>query len=569
MKPYYRVVPVPNKGNGCLASSPIPKGTVITFDKPFLCTTPQEFESTVFPYNPTLYNTLCGANVHEKILWNVFSAHQGTKMALYPKISSFNHSCIPNCAMMVSQSHSAAAIVYTLRDVAPNEELCISYLGGGDVWPKKVRSGWLEKGHAFTCVCQTCSSSSDTDHDETWMSPEPIEPAIALKAEKLFWNYVGTQGTNNGLASVAPSELSALYKILKRAYPPNHWMVHNVRRLVEGGVDNVEHMEAMIRYFNYSDLVPAVCAIMPSPPKRFVELTEYLDLVRYIYEVPKIELHVHLEGTLESDMLFALATKNNITLPSLYTSPQAVTAAYQRLDTLDKFLDMYYLGAQVLVDEDDFYQLTWRYVQRLRDQNVMHVECFFDPQAHTSRGVPFATVVQGIHRALSDAATQFSITSKLIMCFVRDRPVEEAMETLHGAKEFLFRMIDGIGLDSNEFDHPPSEFATVFETARSVYGVKNVCGHGGHDAEPVPYISELVDVLHVNRIDHGVRVVEDEALMKRISHTPFTVCPVSNVRIGPYPTMKDHPLRIMKAAGLRVCVNSDDPAYLGEDLCGN
>ncbi len=279
--------------------------------------------------------------------------------------------------------------------------------------------------------------------------------------------------------------------------------------------------------------------------------------VALIRRLPKVELHVHLEGTLEPELAFALADRNDIPLP--FASPEAMRAAYRFTD-LQSFLDIYYASCSVLLTEQDFYDLTWAYVQRAHADNIRHVEPFFDPQTHTSRGIAFSVVAGGIRRALADAHVHFGVTSRLILCILRDLTEHDAMETLDEAlREGL---VDGLGLDSGETGNPPSKFARVFARARTAR--LHLVAHAGEEGPP-SYVTEALDVLGAERIDHGVRVLEDPALTERLvmSGVCLTVCPSSNVALRVADTMESHPLRRMLEAGLRVTINSDDPAYFG------
>jgi len=274
--------------------------------------------------------------------------------------------------------------------------------------------------------------------------------------------------------------------------------------------------------------------------------------------VPKAELHLHLEGTLEPELLFELAARNRVSLP--YADVEAVRAAYVFAD-LQAFLDVYYAACQTLVTDRDFYDLTHAYLMRARADGVRHAEVFFDPQTHTERGVPFDAVLHGIADALADGARDLGITSRLIPCFLRHLPADAAMATLEAA--LVHRdVIHGVGLDSSEVGHPPSEFAAVFDRARAE-GLLTVA-HAGEEGPPA-YIWEALDLLHARRIDHGVRCLEDDALVARLveDQVPLTVCPLSNVRLRIFPTLADHPVAAMLRRGLRVTINSDDPAYFG------
>jgi adenine deaminase len=276
-----------------------------------------------------------------------------------------------------------------------------------------------------------------------------------------------------------------------------------------------------------------------------------------IRRLPKVELHVHLEGTLEPDLAFALGERNGVPLP--FASPDAMRAAYRFAD-LQSFLDIYYASCSVLRSEQDFYDLTWAYLLKADRDNVRHVEPFFDPQTHTSRGVPYADVVGGIRRALTDGRNDLNITSKLILCFLRDLTEHDAMSTLDEALHH--GLIDGVGLDSGEVGNPPAKFAAVFARARAAH--LHLVAHAGEEG-PAAYIAEAIDVLRAERIDHGVRVLEDAALTRRLveARTCLTVCPLSNLSLRVVESLEVHPLRTMLDAGLRVTVNSDDPAYFG------
>jgi adenosine deaminase len=278
----------------------------------------------------------------------------------------------------------------------------------------------------------------------------------------------------------------------------------------------------------------------------------------FIRWMPKAELHIHIEGSLEPEMMFELAERNGVALR--YASAEEARRAYDFGD-LQSFLDLYYEGMQVLLHEQDFYDLTWSYLQKVSEQNVRHAEIFFDPQAHTGREVPFETVISGIHRALVDAERQLSISSKLIMCFLRHLSAKEAMETLDYSLPFRERIV-GVGRDSSEIGHPPRDFKTVFDRARED-GLLTVA-HAGEEGPP-EYIWQALDDLKVSRIDHGVRCMEDPKLVERLreEQVPLTVCPLSNVKLRVFNTIQDHNLKRMLDFGLRVTLNSDDPAYFG------
>ena len=284
----------------------------------------------------------------------------------------------------------------------------------------------------------------------------------------------------------------------------------------------------------------------------------------FIRNMPKAELHIHIEGTLEPDLLFRIAQRNHITLR--FNSVDELREAYQFRD-LQSFLDIYYEGARVLVSEQDFYDLTWAYLERVSTQNVRHTEIFFDPQAHTTRGVPFETVITGIRRALADGEKQLGISSKIIMCFLRHLSAEAAMETLLQSLPFK-EWIIAVGLDSSEVSHPPEKFRAVFDKARE-QGFLTVA-HAGEEGPP-EYIWQALDQLRVSRIDHGVRCVEDERLVEKLlaEQVPLTVCPLSNVKLGVFNSIAEHNLKRLVDLGLCVTVNSDDPAYFGGYLSEN
>ena len=278
----------------------------------------------------------------------------------------------------------------------------------------------------------------------------------------------------------------------------------------------------------------------------------------FIAGLPKAELHLHIEGTFEPEMMFAMAARNGIELP--YASIDALKAAYDFSDLQD-FLTLYYQGMAVLRTEQDFHDLTWAYLQRARADNVRHAEIFFDPQGHTQRGVAFETVLDGIWRALKAGEERLGITGKLIMCILRDLPEADAERTLDMALAHK-RRIEGVGLDSAEVGHPPSKFGRVFARARAA-GLRCVA-HAGEEG-PAAYVREALDILRVVRIDHGNRALDDAALVARLvrEQVPLTVCPLSNLRLRVVETAAAHPLKTMLDKGLMVTVNSDDPAYFG------
>ncbi|MDQ6713764.1 MAG: adenosine deaminase [Candidatus Dormibacteraeota bacterium] len=288
------------------------------------------------------------------------------------------------------------------------------------------------------------------------------------------------------------------------------------------------------------------------------------ELATFARDLPKAELHLHIEGTLEPELMFALAARNGVPLP--YRSVEDLRRAYVFSD-LQSFLDIYYAGCCVLLKEQDFYDLTWAYLARAATQGLRHAEIFFDPQTHTDRGVPFETVVTGIHRALQDGESRFGITSGLILCFLRHLSAEAAMQTLGDALPYR-QWILAVGLDSSEVGHPPSKFGAVYDRARES-GLLAVA-HAGEEGPPA-YVWEALDVLKARRIDHGVRSVEDERLMGRLveEQVPLTVCPLSNVRLRVFSNLKAHNLKQMLDRGLLVTVNSDDPAYFGGYVADN
>ncbi len=277
-----------------------------------------------------------------------------------------------------------------------------------------------------------------------------------------------------------------------------------------------------------------------------------------IQRLPKCELHIHIEGSLEPELMFALASRNGIRLP--YASVEALRQAYQ-FRNLQDFLDIYYQGMSVLITEQDFYDLAFAYLQRARSDNVRHVEMFFDPQGHTSRGIAFATAVNGLHHAIADAGRKLGVQASLIMCFLRHLDEADAEKTLDTAFAFRDKIV-GVGLDSSEAGHPPSKFKRVFGRARDA-GLF-LTAHAGEEGPP-SYVWEALDVLGVGRIDHGNRSLNDEALVGRLAHErmALTVCPLSNLRLRVIDEMIHHPLRRMLDKGLVVTVNSDDPAYFG------
>ena len=285
------------------------------------------------------------------------------------------------------------------------------------------------------------------------------------------------------------------------------------------------------------------------------------DLLR---AMPKTELHMHIEGSLEPELIFQMAKRNQVQIP--YSSVEVLRAAYAFTD-LQSFLDIYYAGASVLLQEPDFYDMAWAYFLKAQADNVVHAELFFDPQTHTARQVPMATVINGLHRACEDAHTKLGISASLIMCFLRHLSEEEALQTLEQAKPHLDKII-GVGLDSSERGHPPEKFERVFAQARAL-GL-HVVAHAGEEGPPA-YIWGALDLLKAERIDHGVQAIHDAALMQRLAQEriPLTVCPLSNQKLCVFPNLADHNLGEMLDQGLCVMLNSDDPAYFGGYLNDN
>lgn len=284
----------------------------------------------------------------------------------------------------------------------------------------------------------------------------------------------------------------------------------------------------------------------------------------WLNALPKAELHLHLEGSLEPELLFRLAERNGVALP--WRDVEQLRDAYA-FRNLQEFLDLYYRGAEVLRTEDDFYDLTWAYLQKCHAQNVIHTEPFFDPQTHTGRGIAFDVVLRGITRALADGERELGIRSGLILSFLRDLPEEAAFDTLRQAEPYLDAFI-AVGLDSAERGHPPSKFTRVFASAREL-GLPAVA-HAGEEGPP-EYIREALDLLKAVRIDHGVRAAEDAALIQRLveERIPLTVCPLSNVKLGVFRSMAQHNIFDLLEQGVKVTVNSDDPAYFGGYVTDN
>jgi len=287
-------------------------------------------------------------------------------------------------------------------------------------------------------------------------------------------------------------------------------------------------------------------------------------LADMIRRTPKAELHLHIEGTLEPERIFRLAQRNQVQLP--YPGVEALRAAYAFTD-LQSFLDIYYAGASVLLTEEDFFDMTMDYVKRAAADNVRHAEIFFDPQTHTARGVPIGVVIDGIADALAQARTEYDFSSSLILCFLRHLSEDDAMATLEAALPYRDRFV-GVGLDSAERGNPPEKFARVFARAGEL-GLHRVA-HAGEEGPP-QYVTNALDILHVERIDHGVRAVEDEALVQRLARerVALTVCPLSNQRLMVYPDLRDHPMKRLLDAGVAVTLHSDDPAYFGGYMNAN
>ena len=275
-----------------------------------------------------------------------------------------------------------------------------------------------------------------------------------------------------------------------------------------------------------------------------------------IKALPKAELHLHIEGSLEPELMFELSKRNNIKIP--YKTVEEVKAAYN-FTNLQSFLDIYYAGANVLITKQDFYDMTWAYILKCKEDNVVHTEIFFDPQTHTQRGIAFETVISGIKEALDEAKKQFGITSEIIMCFLRHLSQDEAFETLQQSLAYKDTII-GVGLDSSELGNPPKKFEEVFKKAKNE-GFKLVA-HAGEEGD-VSYIEDALDLLQIQRIDHGVQAINSETLMKRLKEKqiPLTVCPNSNIELKVFENYKEHNIKELLDFGLNITVNSDDPAY--------
>ncbi|MBP9718400.1 adenosine deaminase [Candidatus Gracilibacteria bacterium] len=284
----------------------------------------------------------------------------------------------------------------------------------------------------------------------------------------------------------------------------------------------------------------------------------------FIQKIPKAELHLHIEGTLEPELMLSLAQRNNIRLP--FASVDELKKAYS-FSNLQDFLDIYYQGAAVLQTEEDFYDLTFSYLKKAHSQGVVHTELFFDPQTHTDRGIPFKTVIDGIMRACEQAATEFGISTKRILCFLRHLDEESAMKTLEQALPYKDSII-AVGLDSSEVNNPPSKFERVFKKAREAGFL--VTAHAGEEGPP-SYVWEALNLLRAARIDHGNNALQDESLVKELvqKRIPLTVCPLSNLKLKVVKDLHEHPLKKMMEAGLLVSINSDDPAYFGGYIADN
>lgn len=274
--------------------------------------------------------------------------------------------------------------------------------------------------------------------------------------------------------------------------------------------------------------------------------------------IPKAELHMHIEGSLEPELIFALAQRNGVKIP--YASVEELRQAYA-FTNLQSFLDIYYAGASVLIQEQDFYDMAWAYLERAKADNVVHTEMFFDPQTHTARGIAVKTVIDGLHRACIDARAKLGVSASLILCFLRHLSEEEAFATLEEALRYRDKFI-GVGLDSSEVGHPPEKFARVFARCREL-GL-HLVAHAGEEGPPA-YVWSALDVLQVERVDHGVQSAKDPVLMQRLAQerVPLTVCPLSNLKLCVFPDLKQHNIKALLDAGLVATINSDDPAYFG------
>lgn len=287
-------------------------------------------------------------------------------------------------------------------------------------------------------------------------------------------------------------------------------------------------------------------------------------MIEFIKSLPKAELHLHIEGSLEPELMFKLAQKNGIQIP--YKSVEDVTNAY-KFENLQSFLDIYYTGANVLQTKSDFYDLTWEYVLKCTENNIVHAEIFFDPQTHTNRGIAFDTVLDGVHEALLEAKKRYNISSHIIMCFLRHLSQDDGFKVFHEAIKHKDKII-GVGLDSSEIGNPPTKFKELFKRAKEE-GFKLVA-HSGEEAD-TSYIWDTIDLLKVDRIDHGVQAIKDEKLIQRLKkeQIPLTVCPNSNIELKVFKNYNQHNIKKLLDLGLNVCVNSDDPAYFNGYLNQN
>ena len=287
-------------------------------------------------------------------------------------------------------------------------------------------------------------------------------------------------------------------------------------------------------------------------------------IIEFIKKVPKAELHLHIEGTLEPEHMFELAKRNNVSIP--YNNVEEVKSAYN-FKNLDSFLNIYYQGSKVLIHEKDFFDLTWAYILKCKEDNIVHTEIFFDPQTHLDRGISFDIVINGISKALDKANLEFGLTSKIIMCFLRHLDEESGFKVLEQALKYKNKIV-GVGLDSSELGNPPKKFEKLFQKARDE-GFLTVA-HAGEEGPP-EYIWDSINLLKVKRIDHGVQSLKDEKLVDLLikEQIPLTVCPLSNIKLCVFDKIENHNLKKMLNKGLRVMVNSDDPAYFGGYLNKN
>ena len=293
-------------------------------------------------------------------------------------------------------------------------------------------------------------------------------------------------------------------------------------------------------------------------------MSENIEIIEYIKKTPKTELHLHIEGTLEPDHMFKLAKRNNVSIP--FKNVEEVKSAYN-FHNLDSFLNIYYQGSKVLINEEDFFDLTWAYILNCKKDNVVHTEIFFDPQTHMDRGIDFDVVINGIYKALSKAKNELNITSKIIMCFLRHLDEDSGFKVLSKALKHKDKII-GVGLDSSELGNPPKKFEKLFKKAIEE-GFLTVA-HAGEEGPP-EYIWEAIELLKIKRIDHGVQCLKDEKLVKKLkeSQIPLTVCPLSNIKLCVFDKLEEHNLKKIINKGLMATVNSDDPAYFGGYLNEN